>query len=98
MLQLNRHAWWKELITMDNVKDDLKRNVIQVGNSIGMTIPKKIADEMALSTDSKVQIVPTDQGFLVTKLENADPDFVEAMNYSFDKYHETLEMLRKGDE
>ncbi|MCW3778548.1 AbrB/MazE/SpoVT family DNA-binding domain-containing protein [Levilactobacillus namurensis] len=83
---------------MDNGKDNLKKNVIRVGNSIGMTIPKKIADEMDLSTNSKIQIVPTDQGFLVTKLEDADPDFVKAMNDSFDKYHDTLGMLRKGDE
>jgi len=83
---------------MDMVKKDLERNIIAIGNSVGLTIPANLVKEMGLSTTSKVQIVPTDQGFMVTKLADADPKFVAAMNQAYDQYHDTLEMLRQGDE
>ncbi len=48
----------------------------RIGNSLGMTIPKKMLERHRLSQGDKVYIVETEHGLLITPY---DPDFTKAM-------------------
>lgn len=49
----------------------------RVGGSIGVTIPKELAERFRLGAGDEVFAVPTDEGILVTPY---DPEFERAMS------------------
>ncbi len=53
-----------------------KGTIRRIGNSLGMTIPKKMLERHRLSQGDEVYIVETEHGLLITPY---DPDFAKAM-------------------
>ena len=53
-----------------------KGTIRRIGNSLGMTIPKKMLERHRLSQGDEVYIVETELGLLITPY---DPDFAKAM-------------------
>lgn len=71
------------------------RKIRRVGNSLGVTLPKEMLDELHLGDGSDVTVVRTPEGLLLTP---TDPDFEETMaayEVIARKYRNTLRELAK---
>jgi len=86
---------------MENLKKTEVRNVINVGHSVGITIPASMARAFKLAKGSRVDVVETKEGLTIKPhAEDAEltPEFVSAMNDAYGQYRDALESLRKSDE
>ncbi|AKP64429.1 hypothetical protein FC99_GL000148 [Levilactobacillus koreensis JCM 16448] len=83
---------------MQEKKQFISRKVINVGSSIGITIPAEVAKQLNLTSGSEVEIQPTSNGFSVTKKSSLDPAFMASMEKGLKEYRGALEILRKSDE
>lgn len=53
-----------------------QRKIRRVGNSLGLTLPKEMLDDLHLGDGAEVTVVRTPDGILVAP---SDPDFDETM-------------------
>lgn len=76
-----------------------ERHVINIGHSLGVTIPADMIKALGITKETKLEVTLTDDGLKVTKKkEILSPEFVAAMNETLADYHEALETLKKSDE
>jgi antitoxin MazE len=74
------------------------RKVNKVGNSLSITIPKKLAQRYGIQQGDAVEIIPGDQGIIIRPARslppNVDPRLIASLNKIFADYDETLKRLR----
>lgn len=78
------------------------QKVIQVGNSLAITIPKAFAEEVGLTAGGKVFVkqFPQSEAFFVSTHEETvnqtiDPETVRLLNQAKEKYADALKKLAK---
>ena len=67
----------------------------QIGDALGITIPKEVLERHHLSEGDRVYVVETEQGLLITP---ADPDFAKALDHAEETiraYRDDLRELAK---
>ncbi|MGQ4557952.1 AbrB/MazE/SpoVT family DNA-binding domain-containing protein [Levilactobacillus hammesii] len=84
---------------MKNASLSKERQVINVGHSLGMTIPPEMIKALGITKETKLELTLLDDGLKVTKKkDNLSSQFVTAMNETLVEYHDALEALKKSDE
>lgn len=77
-----------------------ERQLIAVGNSIGVTIPSDIIKKLSLTKSDRMQIELNDDNSITIKRSSApvSSEFMQLLNDTVKEYHETLDILAKSDE
>ncbi|MFM2112020.1 MAG: hypothetical protein RLZZ271_680 [Pseudomonadota bacterium] len=64
----------------------------QIGNSVGVVLPKEMLSRMKLEKGDTVFITDTPDGFMITPY---DPDFAEQMAFAREFMKENRDVLRE---
>ncbi|MCH5465181.1 AbrB/MazE/SpoVT family DNA-binding domain-containing protein [Levilactobacillus tujiorum] len=84
---------------MKNANLSKERQVINVGHSLGMTIPPEMLKALGITKGTKLVLTLLDDGLKVTKKKGSlSSEFITAMNETLVDYHDALETLKKSDE
>jgi putative addiction module antidote len=80
-----------------NIKESLMQQVkvTQVGNSLGVVLPKEIVERLGIARGQQLTVTETASGI---ELSPYDPEFAEQMRLAeeiMDRYRDTLRELAK---
>lgn len=73
----------------------LKKSVRRVGNSLGITLPKTVIDNLHLTEGDELHLVGTDEGLIITPFKPKFADWAKAYERTNKKYRNTLKALVK---
>ena len=73
----------------------LKTAVRRVGNSLGMTLPKTVIDNLHLTDGDELHLVETDEGLIITPFNPKFADWAKEYERTNKKYRNTLKALAK---
>ena len=73
----------------------LKTVVRRVGNSLGITLPRTVIDNLHLSEGDELHLVETDEGVIITPFNPKFADWAKAYERANKKYRNTLKALAK---
>ena len=73
----------------------LKTAVRRVGNSLGITLPKTVIDNLHLTEGDELHLVETDGGVMITPFNPKFADWAKAYERTNKKYRNTLKALAK---
>ena len=73
----------------------LKTAVRRVGNSLGITLPKTVIDNLHLSEGDELHLVQTDEGVIITPFNPKFAEWATAYERTNKKYRNTLKALAK---
>ncbi len=73
----------------------LKTVVRRVGNSLGITLPRTVIDNLHLSEGDELHLVETDEGVIITPFNPKFADWAKAYERTNKKYRNTLKALAK---
>ena len=73
----------------------LKTAVRRVGNSLGITLPKTVIDNLHLSEGDELHLVETNEGVIITPFNPKFAEWATAYERTNKKYRNTLKALAK---
>ena len=73
----------------------LKTAVRRVGNSLGITLPKTVIDNLHLAEGDELHLVETGEGVIITPFNPKFADWAKAYERTNKKYRNTLKALAK---
>ncbi len=73
----------------------LKTAVRRVGNSLGITLPRTVIDNLHLTEGDELHLVETDEGVIITPFNPKFADWAKAYERTNKKYRNTLKALAK---
>ena len=73
----------------------MTRKIIQIGDSIGVTIPKSIREKFNLAVGEEVEITEDEDKIMLRKVQNdaVDPELASWTDEFIDEYRGALEAL-----
>ncbi|MCL5267663.1 MAG: AbrB/MazE/SpoVT family DNA-binding domain-containing protein [Bacteroidetes bacterium] len=73
----------------------LKTAVRRVGNSLGITLPKTIVENLHLNEGDELHLVETDEGIIITPFDPKFSEWAKAYEHSNKKFRNALRALAK---
>ena len=73
----------------------LKTAVRRVGNSLGITLPKTIIENLHLNEGDELHLVETEEGLIVTPFDPKFTDWTKAYEHTNRKFRNVLKALAK---
>ncbi|MCL4538406.1 MAG: AbrB/MazE/SpoVT family DNA-binding domain-containing protein [Bacteroidetes bacterium] len=73
----------------------LKTAVRRVGNSLGITLPKTIVDNLHLNEGDELHLLETEEGIIVTPFDPKFKEWAEAYERTNKKFRNTLKAFAK---
>ena len=73
----------------------LKTAVRRVGNSLGITLPKTVIDNLHLTDGDELHLVETDEGLIINPFNPKFADWAKEYERTNKKYRNTLKALAK---
>ena len=73
----------------------IKTSVRRVGNSLGITLPKTVVDNLHLAEGDQLNVVQTDEGLFLTPFDPKFTDWAKAYERTNKRFRNTLKALAR---
>jgi len=73
----------------------LKTAVRRVGNSLGITLPKTVIENLHLNEGDELHLVETEEGVILTPFNPRFAEWAKAYEHTNKKFRNTLKALAK---
>lgn len=74
----------------------MSQKVFQYGGGLALILPDRLARELGIQAGALVEVVPTDGGLLIRRVDSGpalDPEWQEALDHVLTRYRPALEKL-----